>query len=237
MSIKDSIARNYIFFRHPSHLILVLLPTFTGLVQYFFFNSGKEVIINPKDEIYSSQYQMINEYLLFTDIVIVLLLSLFVVYRWTIIKKDGSYGFWLTQGIKRERIFLITVWSFFLDFYIVKILGFIIVFTIGGLYLPASQLFLLLTLSALNLLILIFVSFLVSNQIGNPEFGSLVLIVLFGVNITFNTNRQNSWFLIFNGQYLYNEESGFFALIILVISNLLLFFVNRYIQFKEDIEL
>lgn len=236
MRIREQHSYNYLLFRHPTEYVLILLPLFVGIIYNIFFEESRIISEFDPSVITQYQYDMIDNYLLYSKLTIVILISFFISYRWTSMQNDGSFGFWLTLGISRSRFYFLTVTKTLFIFYVSDVLGLISIIYINGLQFEPDVLILLNLLVLLNLLGIIGTAILISSVIPNPELASLSFLLLMMTNIILNTNYSSIFHQILNSDLHYAVDSGI-SLVLAGITALVINILSYRILISMDMEI
>ncbi|MHA2098230.1 MAG: hypothetical protein ACW99A_06055, partial [Candidatus Kariarchaeaceae archaeon] len=95
MMVKEKRSSDYLFFRFPAHYALMLGPLIIGITNFFINTTFIDVTndLSATETIRDKQYETIKLYLSITKIALVVASAFFITYRWTVINKDGSYGY------------------------------------------------------------------------------------------------------------------------------------------------
>ena len=151
-------------------------------------------------------------------------------------QNDGSYGYWLTQGVNRRRFFLQTTYKFLFTIYFGSAIGLMTVFYLNGINLGILMFIMINLLLLSHLLVLVTVGIMIGNTITNPESASLIFIVLFGVNAVFNRNDNSIWHRILQSDLQYRFDP-FISLILSIGLSAIIIMVSLRIHLGLDLEL
>ena len=177
MSYRERLAINYSFFRFPSHYILVLIPLFTGIIAFLTTEQSLEPGSDDKYElILNRQMDLIEIYLTAAKLGLIVALAFFLNYRWAAMERDGAYGYWLTQSIKRGKFYTISVGKFFFDAYMGITLGLLFLIFPGGLAFDISVLIGLFLLLAPNVLIIVLSAIFIGEIVKDAELSPIIFI-------------------------------------------------------------
>ena len=237
---SEEFAHNYLFARFPITYMLILVPQAIALLANIFIEPSKAVEDfddTPIDElIKNNQFDIVDNYLIALKLTLTILLAFFLCYRWSTMQNDGSYGYWLTQGVNRRRFFLQTTYKFLFTIYFGSAIGLILVFYLNGINLGILMFFNLNILLISHLLVLVTAGIIIGNTVKNPESASLIFIVLFGANAVFNNNDGSILHKILQSDMQYRFDP-FISLILSIGLSALITLVSLRIHLKLDLEL
>lgn len=209
----EQFAHNYLFARFPVNFMLILLPQLIGLLVSVYVGSSYEYIL-PETErldtglIAGNQNDLIDNYLLAVKLTLVILLAFFLCYRWSTMQNDGSYGYWLTQGVNRRKFFIETIYKFLVVIYFGVFIGLLGLIYLNGLYLDFQSFAMLNLLIISHILLLISVGIIIGVLTKNPESASLMFIIIFGINYAFNNASDSLLNNILQSDLQYNKSIG-----------------------------
>lgn len=190
----EQFAHNYLFARFPVNFMLILIPQTIGLLVSIFVNTSFEVEAQTTDASSltntEERYQndLIDGYLIAVKLTLVILLAFFLCYRWSTMQNDGSYGYWLTQGVNRRKFFIETIYKFIAVIYFGIFAGLMSLIYLNGIYLEFSSFIMLNLLILSHVLLLISVGIIIGVFTKNPESAALLFIIGFAINYAFNTS-------------------------------------------------
>jgi hypothetical protein len=212
---KEKLAINYLFLDFPRQELLITATFLLGPVLYF-FNSYDQLSSNSINfqEIEDVQFEFLDNYLLWAKIPLVIILSYLVTYQWAIIKKNGSFGYWLSLGVNRSYFFTQSLKTFSFNVFLGNLLGFLIILYPGGLSLSFSEILILLLLIFSSNFLLIGFALLFAEIIRIPEFASLLFMTLMGLNLAFNRNNNNLLSMIFLSEFQFINGSILISLLL-----------------------
>lgn len=238
MTKRESIAMEYIFFRFPTHHALVLLPLLTGFIAVFFTG----VLLDPSESstlevIQEDQIEKINSFLQISKITLIVLLSFFVTFKWAMMKKDGSYGFWLTQLVSRKKYFIKSNIEFVIHSYLGLLIGLVLLFYLNGIQISYSQIIYLFFLSLSSVFQLIVLGVFMGEVIRDPELSTVVYIMVTGIAVFGIANRASIINQIFAPEQHYYGESSVISLLLSWISVVILYSITYYLHQRSSIEI
>ncbi len=196
---SEKIAVNYIFFRSYSIYLIMSIPFIIGV---FMFNNS---LIHVS--------KTINEYLEFglynfskgIIIGIIILTNIFIIYRWLIHRINGSYGYWLSMGIDRQKFIIYTVIYFMFYNSISIIIGILIIQLQYGVHIGFLQTFLLILRLISDLILILGMSLLICEVIKSPSIATFLFLgintlifYLLERNASINKILLSNIFIIFN---------------------------------------
>lgn len=238
MTKRESLATNYIFFRFPTLHALVLLPFLAGFLTSIYLGE----ILEPGEKlvfelIQDDQIQKINSFLLTSKITLIILLSFFVTFKWTMMKKDGSYGFWLTQLVSRKKYFIKSNSEFVLNSYLGVFIGILLILFLGGTQLPLTQIVFLFLLSLSSILQLVVIGILIGELVRDPELATVVYIVITGIIVFGLSNREAVLNQIFSPEQHYYGDYSATALVLSWCSVIVLYLSTYFLHQRSSIEI
>jgi hypothetical protein len=238
MKSKEDLAKNYLFFRFPTHYAIVVLPLFAGTISIFFFQSLNEITsIDQWDVITTEKFEIIERYLFFSKMSLAVVFAFFVSFRWALMEKDGSYGFWLTQLVKRRAFFSRTLISFLFDAYLGILIGIGVLYYIGGIVFPANELLNLAILLLAHLIILIGLSIFTVEIFQDPELSGMIFLVVYGIILFFITNPSSIWHHMLKSDLHFQDDNIFNSLVSSLLLGGFLFLISLLVHIKRSIEI
>lgn len=235
---KEVRAVEYTFFRFPSNYAIMIFPTLFGIISYFL--NPQKIETEGTDHINQIQEMQKTAIIDYFDIIklsLVILVSFFITYRWASIHKDGSYGYFLTQGINRKRFYLISVGYFLGLSFVFTWLGFLIILNFGGLSFSwTSVIFYTFTLFAIVLLILSF-SILLAQVIKIPELAATGVSIIVIANSNFNSNVDSFIAKMLNPELNILAGNSILPLITSILVSMIMMLLGYLAHVKIDVEL
>ncbi|MHA2028267.1 MAG: hypothetical protein ACW99A_04095 [Candidatus Kariarchaeaceae archaeon] len=233
----EQFAHNYLFARFPVNFMLVLVPQVIGMLVNIFVSPNfetTEISVSVDDQ----QNDLIDTYLLSTKLSLVILLAFFLCYRWSTMQNDGSYGYWITQGVNRRKFFIETIYKFMAVIYFGIFAGLLGLIYLNGIYLE-FLLFLKLNLLIIShIFILLSIGIIIGVLVKNPESASLLFIILFGINYAFNTS-DTIWNKLLQSDLQYKATEGdlWFSLIASLGLGFIISIISLRVHLTLDMEL
>lgn len=236
--IKERLSSDYMFFRFPSHYALILGPLVAGVTN-FFINSGSITLEASEGSsiLLDKHYEALSDYFQITKLALAVMCAFFITYRWTVINKDGSYGYMLTQGIDRGKFFIRSAYMFLVSAYAGILAGILILNYLGGINLAFDVFIWVVILSFSSTLLIVSTAIFLGELLSLPELSSLIVVLIFGLNINLNTSKSSIWFKLLQSDLLFADNN---PIIPFVLSFGLgsVFMVGGYILHKKsDVEL
>ena len=216
----------------------MIIPTLFGVISFFLnpqnIKTDGIASINHIEEI---QRNAIVDYLTTIKLVWAILVSFFITFRWSTIHKDGSYGYFLTQGINRKRFFGLSVSYFLILSFLFTFLGFLIIIKFGGLsfFLP-SLFFFTVTLFSIIIFILS-LSILFAQIIKIPELASILSSIVIIANSSFNSNVDSFISRVINPELNILAGNSVLPLITSLVLSTVFVFLGYIFHLKIDVEL
>ena len=233
MSSANRISSDYMFFRFPLNYLLVLIPIVVSVVGNIFFrfsNNINPATYSPSDQVYSN----LDQFLFSIKLTIAVLLAFSICYRWSSMQYDGSYGYWLTQGLGRKQFYVLTVLKFFGVTLISELIGFGIIIYLNGFFFPTSELILMVLLIYAQLFLIIAIAIFLGVIFKTSEVASLSFLSIVGINAAFNTDKGSYYSLIFEPDAHYLSQ-GYLSLILSSGMALLILIIGLRIHTKLDL--
>ncbi len=207
MTSKETVALRYTFFRFPSHYAIMVIPVITGIVSVLFFQQLGEVTSdNHWVLVNKNQFDLTERYLNYSKMALVFVMSFFLVFKWSLMQSDGSYGFWLTQKVNRKMFYVRVNTRFILESYFAVIIGILLLIYPIGIKFSTTQLIYLITLLFIQIVILIASSIVFAEIIPSPEIAALTYLVVGIMNFTINTNESNIFHKILKADLHYQNN-------------------------------
>ncbi|MHA2055232.1 MAG: hypothetical protein ACW99F_16760 [Candidatus Hodarchaeales archaeon] len=234
-------AQNYLFFRFPINYLIIIIPQTIGLFATVFSESIAEPTedsgVSTSVDIMKLQVDIIDDYLLAFNLTVVLLLAFFLCYRWSSMQNDGSYGYWITQGVRKPRFYLEAVVRFTINIYSSAFLGLLIIFYLNGIYLETLDFILLNLLMVSHILLVILIAIFIGNIVKNPELAALSYISILGINYSANTNKNSLSHQIFQSDFQYSTDNGWVALVSSLVVAVVLLVLTLRLHTRLDVDM
>ncbi|MHA2169243.1 MAG: hypothetical protein ACXAB7_05060 [Candidatus Kariarchaeaceae archaeon] len=224
---------NYIFFRFPSHYLFILGGLFPGMIAFLSINKLSMDETNP-DQIYGSY---LDQYITGTKIALIAISSFYITYRWSLMKKDGNYGFWMTQGVSRVPFFTYTISLLVIEYSLGMLLSLLILTYTFGLVVELSKFITIMLLLFASTVLLIGFAVFLGEIINNPELASLVYIITHGINYFLNNDDSSFWHSAFKNELHYHNNDILIPFFTSLFLGILLLSISLGLHLKDDIEL
>ena len=235
---KEKIAVEYLFLGFPRQELLILSTVILGPIMFYFSSTSEYAGDNiDYDKISDIQFNSLENYLLWAKIPLIVLLSFVIIYQWSTIKKDGSFGYWLSLGTDRAYFFLNAVAAFALNIFLGVLLGLLIIIFPGGIDLDAIQVLSLFLLILSSNFLLIGVALLFAEIIKIPEFASISFITLIGLNLAFNRNSDNLLSIILLSEFQFLRGNILLPLFLSFFSGIICILIAWKLHQRTDIEI
>lgn len=217
MKSKTSISVNQIFFKSITHYAITVIPLLAGVIAVFINPTIFDISGNIGSTVDDQNRLLIEDFLSISKLVLALMMSFFISYRWVSMEKDGSYGFWLALRVKREKFVLRTFFMFFVDAFFGIIAGVVIVLISFGGILSMTKFLILMVLLGINIALITIVAIFIGEIIQDPEISTIVFLGIFSLNYFFD-NSQSSIFHKITKTDLHYADSNFIVPMILSIA-------------------
>ncbi|MHA2031837.1 MAG: hypothetical protein ACW99A_10975 [Candidatus Kariarchaeaceae archaeon] len=238
MTSKEMLAIRYTFFRFPSHYALTVIPVISGIISVFFFQQFEEVTVNNQwDAVNQNQYNLVERYLSFAKMALVFVASFFLAFKWSNMQINGSYGFWLTQRVRRHSFFIRAVSLFIIEIYLSITLGIILLLYPIGIKITTVQLLQLLFLMFTQVVILVTGSILLAEIIPNAEIAALSFLIVGTLNFLVNTDRSSIIHKILKADLHFQDNSIILPMILSIIAAVGLIIISMVIHLRRSIDL
>ncbi|MHA2029966.1 MAG: hypothetical protein ACW99A_10440 [Candidatus Kariarchaeaceae archaeon] len=235
MSGKTSLAKDYLFFRYPTHHLLILIPIFVGTFQFFFLNDIIQV--ESTDRAFESQKDIMETYLIMVKLSIVVLLSFFISYRWTSIIHDGSYAYWITQGVKRMKLVYFTLSRFLSDVIFAEIIGLTLIMVVGGVRYSFLTTTYLILLILSNSIFLVVVAYSTGVFIKSPELAALTYIFINVLIMLLTLNFSIIYVDILQSDLLFDTSNALLWFAFSLITSVVILIISLLHKRGKDLEL
>ncbi len=225
-----------LFFRSPLDLILILGPFITGVAAFSFSSRGIEGNSGVTLARQALEEALLLRFLLGVKIAIIVISGIFVVFRWSQIQSNGSYGYWVSLGLDRDVFYLYSFLVFLLYFYASVILGYISIGMMGG---PVITIFSIITSFALifsSVLNMFGLGVIIAEIFKNPPLAMITYIGILGGNFFFNQSR-NFLFLVFQSDLSVGTTDVLSTFVLSVATGVLLMLIGRAMHLRAEIEL
>lgn len=238
MMYKERSSSNYLFFRFPSQYLLILIPFILGITGYFFETKSTDATnANVSSIIIENQYESISTFLSLSKLMFAIICAFFITYRWTVINKDGSYGYFLTQGVNRDKFFIRSAGVFYLNGILGIILGIFTLNYMGGMHLSMSTLFKIVLLTLSSTLLIISISVLLGEVLSLPELSSFIVILTFGLINNIDESENSFLFKVFRSEQLFTSNSILVPFVLSFGLGLILIIFAFFFHKKQEVEL
>ena len=196
-NLKEKIASDYLFFRSPYNYLLFILPFWIGIFLINLYKVPQSVLIKSSELVAftSMEYEIINQYLIGVRFSILSLYAILMIYRWNIIKKNGSYGYWIAMGVSRYKLLTYTLFKFVYLSLLGVISGFIFMAISNGIYLYIPLLLKVIFYTISSLILLAGIGTILSELIQNPNIA--IIFFVFISSISFLDIENNALLSIF----------------------------------------
>lgn len=236
----NKISCKYLLFRGYNSYIFIVVPLYAGIISFFLgsvINSVSTHLLNITlwQVAYQSNEKLVNNYLTFSLIGIVVITGIFITYRWSQIVNDGSYAYWLSQGAERKLFFRYSLLIYMRDFLIGAIIGVVLLIYPGGIILSVLRYVGLVLLLFTSLLLNIGLALFISEILKNPEFSAIAYIVIMWLNIAFNTNSNSILNKMFLPAFHYLDKNILLPLILSLVLGSIFVFAALLIHINRDI--
>lgn len=236
MIVREHLATKYSFFRFPNMHIIFLVPLIPSLIIVFLQNNlymSENGTFGTVDTIIEI---MVRDYFFYFKLILSIVASFFFVYRWSQLKVDKSYGFWITQGVDRNRFVVYATLAFSLLISTSEILGFLILNSYLGYHLPFITIFLTLISIIFSNILFSTIGIIIAEFLLRPEIAGLVFVALSFVNYTVFTDFDTPLSLIFKLESNFNSILLPFGILFELIFIGLLGTTIVYLQNLRDID-
>lgn len=240
MMVKERLSSDYMFFRFPSHYALILGTLVAGVTNYFINPKVDKELVGTSDHasiLLDYQYNALEVYLGITKLTLAVMCAFFITYRWTVINKDGSYGYLLTQGIDRGKFFFRSASMFILNGYIGILSGILVLNFLGGMYLKLDVFFWLILLSFSSTLLVVSTAIILGETLSLPELSSFIVVIIFGLNTSLNNDDSSIWYKFMKSELLFSESTPILAFILSFGVGSILMVSSYFLHKKLDVEL
>ncbi|MHA2501708.1 MAG: hypothetical protein ACXAE3_02365 [Candidatus Kariarchaeaceae archaeon] len=238
MSSRESLATGYIFFRFPTYHALVLIPLIAGMISGMFVRGNLDLeTATPLELVIENQLARTDAFLFLVKISLMILMSFFITFKWSQMKKDGSYGFWLTQLVSRRKYYLKSVREFIFTAYFGVAVGLAMLLFIGGIKLPTVQIIYLFVLALSSTIQMILVGILFAELLKDPELSTVAYILAISISIFGLTDRSSLLHQLFNSELHYYGDGTVISIALSWTVNLLLLGLTYLIHQRSGIDL
>jgi hypothetical protein len=116
---KEKMASDFLFMRSPGQELIILSALIFGPIAFMFSSIGVKLNgVGDYQIVHKAHDDLINNYLFWIKVPLIIMLSLFLTYRWSKIQREGNYGYWLSLGTSRSYFFFHTVSGFISNIYL-----------------------------------------------------------------------------------------------------------------------
>ncbi|OLS20968.1 MAG: hypothetical protein HeimC2_35210 [Candidatus Heimdallarchaeota archaeon LC_2] len=238
MTSKEMLAIRYTFFRFPSHYALTVIPVISGIISVFFLQQFDEVTFGNQWKFVSqNQYNLVESYLLISKIALIFIASFFIAFKWSNMEINGSYGFWLTQRVKRHSFYFQAVGLFIIEIYLSLTLGILLLLYLIGIKITTIELMQLMILLLIQIMIIVAGAILLAEIIPNAEITASSLLSFGTLNFFLNTDDSSILHKILKSDLHFQESSIIFPLILSTLTAIALLGISFVIHLRRSIDL
>lgn len=238
MTSKELLAIRYTFFRFPSHYALTVIPVVSGIISVFFLHQFDEVTLDNQWELTSqNQYNLIESYLSVSKMALIFIASFFIAFKWANMEINGSYGFWLTQRVKRHSFYIQAVGLFIIEIYLSLTIGILMLLYLIGVKITTIELMRLMYLLLIQIIIIIIGAILIAELIPNAEITALSFLSLGTLNFLLNTDESSILHKILKSDLHFQENSIIFPLVTSTVLAIVILGISIVIHLRRSIDL
>jgi hypothetical protein len=235
----EKMSSDYLFFRFPVHYVLILGPVIIGVTNFFINPVNVDTFnrLSPRDALLDNHYDSIFLYLNISKLALAIMYAFFITYRWTVINKNGSYGYYLTQGLERDQFFILSSLVFLLDGFLGITIGLILINFGGGINLSLLMFLKILFLVFSSTILLLSVSIFLGEILNQPELSSFILVLIFGLNALLINDRSSIWFKILKSDLLFADNNILLPFIYSFLLGSAIIMITFKIHLRQDVEI
>ncbi|MHA2501562.1 MAG: hypothetical protein ACXAE3_01635 [Candidatus Kariarchaeaceae archaeon] len=235
--IKEYLSSDYTFYKFPNTHIIFLVPLIPSLVIVLVQTNLNYVIEGTFTTTYNIQNDIIKFYFFYFKLILSIVTSFYYVYRWGQQKIDGSYGFWISQGVNREQFVIFTVISYALLISTSQIVGLLTIWLYLGIGLGLSTFFVIMGSILTSNLLYSLVGIFLADTIKKPEVAGLVFIGLSFLNYVLIVDPDSLVGILLQLESNFTSQIIGFAILFEVILFVIIGSALLYLQRFWDIEL
>lgn len=231
---KEYLAADYTFYRFPIIHVVILLPLVPAIVLIMLMDNLTVI----SDGVYATTAEIrttiVQDYLFLYEMIVSVLTAFFLVYRWSQSADDGSYGFWVTQGVDPEKYIIVVVGTFSVLITLPQVIGLLVVMNYLGMAYTFGHFLAFLFASLFTNLILVLVALYCADFIPRHDLASIIFLTFAILNITLNTDTDSILFDVFKAEYIFFSSQIIFSLLFeffLIVALLLILLYSR--NYKE----
>lgn len=232
----DKKAAGVLLLRQVNVTLFMLIPIYLGTLAYLFTSVADIQDSNVYALAAIQQHTLLINYAKAIELSYVLLFSLLVTHRWATMIHNGTYGYWLSQGISRDNFFLHSFLKILMYIAVGLITSLIIIIYPGGVELTFAQQLGFLLINMGSAYVLLTLAVLTAEIVKNAEFATILYVFINWVNITGNTNSNSLLHIAFHSNYHFGADI-WMALLLAVIIGTIFLISAIYLHRKEDVEL
>jgi len=232
---REALSSNYLFFSFHIEYLLLLLPPIVGIWSFVFSNHFHLIEIFTPELIRSLLEKGIDDYIIAEKICTYVIIAYFFTHKWTAMKSDGNFAFWIALGINRRKFFIRTILKFFTLILLGQVLGLAIVLYFNYYMSDPLYIFVIVLGLASHLLLALALSLILSSIMDQPEISSLgylfIMMIIYFLFID-NTSVFNK---IFHSDLQYKFETGWISMLGALVLSVILYTVSYRIYSEMDI--
>ena len=230
-------AAENLMFHTNAHMSMILLPLYFGLIAYLFRGNAINVDLGQFSlRLTTFQENNLFTYALFFKIGILVILTYYVTYHWTEIKRDNTYGYWLASGVDRMKFFIYVILGLLSNLIFSMIFGLIIVNSYNSQIFTLGEFVIVIALIISNMIFLTGLAFFVSESINHPEASGFIFALISAISIS-NTNYDSISNKLFLSELHYNSADTMLILIFSNIIGITLILLSYFLHRRKDINL
>lgn len=233
----NATAVQYLMFRSRSPQIYLILPIFAAFISFILSEKFGLEDGDQWEIVHRNQEIQIEQFLGGLIASVAVIMAFLLCYRWSIIQRDGSYAYWLTQGVERKR-FLSRSIIIAIGYLTVSLsLAIALLYFPGGVYLEPSAYLQLLALNLVYVTLVTSFSFFISEIIKSPEISALTLLISIWLNSILNTNPSDTLHKILQPAFHFLDQDIFISLSGGIVISGLLYLLTLLIHVNRDVHL
>ncbi len=227
-----------LFFKSYLKEILILVPMSLGFLFFLFtssdtYTSGTSIV---------TQFELMRSRLIFSFLEgvfvgITVIIAMVQLIRWISSQSDGSFGYWVGIGAKREKILRHTLISTIYFSTLGVIIGFILVFSIGGISFGSIEILALLIATVSNIITWLLIGLILSQFIQNQVLTPILFLFLAATNLYALRPLSEVYRYFLAPQFNTTINSLMVGILLSLLLNILLFMSTLWVHKRSELVL
>ncbi|MCE7734927.1 MAG: hypothetical protein GPJ54_08630 [Candidatus Heimdallarchaeota archaeon] len=139
--------------------------------------------------------------------------------------------------MRRGKFYIRSAYMFFVSAYGGILIGILILNYLGGINLANDVFIWVILLSFSSTLLVVSTAILLGELLSLPELSSLIVVLIFGLNINLNSNKSSIWFKLLQSDLLFADNNPIVPFILSIGLGSIFMVGGYFLHKKLDVEL